>query len=310
MECGIGLCGHCQMGRYFVCRDGPVFSRARAGRACSSWRASDGAHGSAAAHGRRRQVRLLRRLPAGAARPGAAAARARHTLRASSSSARPAPAVRAGPYDVLLVEGSVSTPEHVEQIRELRAQDRAAGRPSGPAPRAAASRRCAAGRRTTASPPASIPRPGGDRARWPPPRPSPTTCVSTPSCAAAPSTAASCVELLTRRRHRSPAAAPRRGGLRGVQAAGRVCVVVARGEPCLGPITRTGCGAHLPGLRPWLLRLLRPARAGQRRGPGHGHGQRGLDDDDDRATARRLHRLDAARCAPRSPLRGGPPGFR
>jgi NAD(P)H-flavin reductase/formate hydrogenlyase subunit 6/NADH:ubiquinone oxidoreductase subunit I len=31
MECGIGLCGHCQMGRYFVCRDGPVFSRAELG---------------------------------------------------------------------------------------------------------------------------------------------------------------------------------------------------------------------------------------------------------------------------------------
>jgi NAD(P)H-flavin reductase len=26
MQCGIGLCGHCQMGPYFVCRDGPVFS--------------------------------------------------------------------------------------------------------------------------------------------------------------------------------------------------------------------------------------------------------------------------------------------
>jgi anaerobic sulfite reductase subunit B len=28
MECGIGLCGHCQVGRFFVCRDGPVFSMA------------------------------------------------------------------------------------------------------------------------------------------------------------------------------------------------------------------------------------------------------------------------------------------
>jgi len=26
MQCGIGLCGHCQMGPFFVCRDGPVFS--------------------------------------------------------------------------------------------------------------------------------------------------------------------------------------------------------------------------------------------------------------------------------------------
>ena len=31
MECGIGLCGHCQMGRFFVCRDGPVFTRAELG---------------------------------------------------------------------------------------------------------------------------------------------------------------------------------------------------------------------------------------------------------------------------------------
>ena len=25
MECGVGFCGHCQMGRFFVCKDGPVF---------------------------------------------------------------------------------------------------------------------------------------------------------------------------------------------------------------------------------------------------------------------------------------------
>jgi len=26
MQCGIGLCGHCQLGPYFVCKDGPVFA--------------------------------------------------------------------------------------------------------------------------------------------------------------------------------------------------------------------------------------------------------------------------------------------
>jgi NAD(P)H-flavin reductase len=26
MSCGMGLCGHCQMGPYFVCKDGPVFN--------------------------------------------------------------------------------------------------------------------------------------------------------------------------------------------------------------------------------------------------------------------------------------------
>jgi NAD(P)H-flavin reductase len=25
MQCGIGLCGHCQHGPHFVCKDGPVF---------------------------------------------------------------------------------------------------------------------------------------------------------------------------------------------------------------------------------------------------------------------------------------------
>jgi NAD(P)H-flavin reductase len=31
MDCGVGLCGHCQMGRFFVCRDGPVFALAELG---------------------------------------------------------------------------------------------------------------------------------------------------------------------------------------------------------------------------------------------------------------------------------------
>jgi NAD(P)H-flavin reductase len=31
MTCGVGLCGHCQLGPYFVCRDGPVFSVAELG---------------------------------------------------------------------------------------------------------------------------------------------------------------------------------------------------------------------------------------------------------------------------------------
>ena len=33
MTCGVGLCGHCQLGRFFVCRDGPVFSLAELGPA-------------------------------------------------------------------------------------------------------------------------------------------------------------------------------------------------------------------------------------------------------------------------------------
>ncbi len=32
MECGIGLCGHCQLGPYFLCKDGPVMSYDRVAR--------------------------------------------------------------------------------------------------------------------------------------------------------------------------------------------------------------------------------------------------------------------------------------
>jgi NAD(P)H-flavin reductase/formate hydrogenlyase subunit 6/NADH:ubiquinone oxidoreductase subunit I len=33
MACGVGLCGHCQLGKAFVCKDGPVFSLAELGDA-------------------------------------------------------------------------------------------------------------------------------------------------------------------------------------------------------------------------------------------------------------------------------------
>ena len=29
MKCAIGFCGHCQYGRYFICKDGPVFAYSR-----------------------------------------------------------------------------------------------------------------------------------------------------------------------------------------------------------------------------------------------------------------------------------------
>jgi NAD(P)H-flavin reductase len=25
MSCGLGKCGHCRLGKYYVCKDGPVF---------------------------------------------------------------------------------------------------------------------------------------------------------------------------------------------------------------------------------------------------------------------------------------------
>ena len=71
--------------------------------------------------------------------------------------------------------------------------------------------------------------------------------------------------------------------------AGRVCVVVASGEPCLGPVTRTGCGALCPAFARGCYACFGPREsanvAGLRRGlvsgrPDRGRGGRAL---------RRLH---------------------
>ena len=35
MKCGVGLCGHCQMGAEFLCRDGPVFAFSHVARMLS-----------------------------------------------------------------------------------------------------------------------------------------------------------------------------------------------------------------------------------------------------------------------------------
>ena len=32
MKCAVGLCGHCQYGPHFVCKDGPVFQYSRVER--------------------------------------------------------------------------------------------------------------------------------------------------------------------------------------------------------------------------------------------------------------------------------------
>ena len=74
MQCGVGHCGHCQLGPALICRDGPVFPLRRDG-------APDGGAGAVSARreaeARRLEVLVLRRLPADAARLRGRAARAR-----------------------------------------------------------------------------------------------------------------------------------------------------------------------------------------------------------------------------------------
>ena len=251
MKCAIGHCGHCMLGPAFVCKDGPVFRYDRiepfAGGAAAVRRAPAQARGV--------EVRLLRRLPAQHARPRGRAARLAgeveiaYFLEARRQTAR-------GPYDLSLVEGSVTTPEDAERIRARPAAVAAAGdhrrlRHRRRHPGAAQLRRrrgLHVGR---------LREPGVRVDARRPRRRSPTTCTSTSSSRAARSTSDQLLEVISAYlNERRPAIASHSVCME-CKRRGNVCVMVAHGTPCLGPVTHAGCGAICPVLRPRLLRLLR-----------------------------------------------------
>ena len=213
----------------------------------------------------------------------------------------------AGPYDVLLVEGSVSTPEQAEEMR------RAA--PPGEAPRH--HRRLRQLRRDPGAPqlvrPRRVPRAPSTptrstSSRSPRPRRCPSTSRSTLELHGCPISPEQLREVLVSRRRRPPPADPRRGGLPRVQAAGRRVRDGRAGHAVPRPGHPERLRRAVPDLRPRLLRLLRPARAGQRREP-RTHVRDGSD-----ARARTSAGCSRGSPAGRRPFRaviaeyGGPPG--
>ncbi|HSL15589.1 MAG TPA: oxidoreductase [Actinomycetota bacterium] len=153
--------------------------------------------------------------------------------------------VEPGPYDVTLIEGSISTPEQVEQVREIREQSMfliTIG--------ACATSGGVQALRNVADTDAFV------RTVYPTPAFVKTLERSTP------------VADIVRVDLQLTGCPVDRGQLLGVIASllrgalprlststvcaeckrrGFVCVLVAKGEPCLGPVTITGCGALCPG---------------------------------------------------------------
>ena len=238
MKCAVGLCGHCQFG--------PLSLPGRPGVPHDRVAALLGAgalmpHG-AQAEARRLEVRLVRRLPAHAARlRGRAAAVAGEVEIA---------------YFLEATRGTVAGPttSRWSRARSRRrttpsassrsGAHRARWSPSAPAPPPAASRRCATSRTSTSSSRSSTPRPPTSR-RSRRRRRSPPTCRSISSCRGCPIDKRQLLEVISAFLP-AQAAHPAHSVCIECKRRGNVCVMVAHGTPCLGPVTQAGCGAICP----------------------------------------------------------------
>ena len=152
--------------------------------------------------------------------------------------------LEAGPYDVTVVEGSITTPEDAKRIIEIRAQSRFL---------------MTIGACATAGGIQAL-RHWGNRDEWiaavyARPEYVVTLAESTPIAEHVPvdfelrgcpvdrdQLVATLLALADGRRPRTPS----HSVCLDCKRRGNVCVVVARGIPCLGPVTQSGCGALCP----------------------------------------------------------------
>jgi sulfhydrogenase subunit delta len=149
-----------------------------------------------------------------------------------------------GPYDLLLVEGSISSVEQAHHIRELRARCTllvtiGACATSGGIQ---ALRGWVAGDEVVAS---VYPRPE-EIASLATATPIADHVVVDAELRGCPIDGGQLLELLTALSMGRRPPLPDESVCATCKRLGRVCVVVAFGMPCLGPVTRTGCGALCP----------------------------------------------------------------
>ncbi len=156
-------------------------------------------------------------------------------------------AVIEGPYDLSLVEGSITTPQDAQRIREVRAQSRVL---------------VTIGACATAGGIQAL-RNFGDidefrRAVYARPEYIATLGTSTPIQAhvpvdfelrGCPISKEQLLEVLSAYLTARDPNVPTESVCIECKRRGNVCVLVAHGTPCLGPVTQTGCGAICPAYR-------------------------------------------------------------
>ena len=253
MRCAIGLCGHCQLGPAFVCRDGPVVP----------WDVAD----------QLLEVRELMSSPPTlavwkfASCDGcqlsvldledellalAGAVDIAYFLEATSATVE-------GPYDLSLVEGSITTAHDAERIREVRAQSR----------HLVTIGACATSGGIQALRNFADVRDFIDVVYATPEYVS-TLDTSTPisdhvavdfELHGCPINKRQLLEVLSAfLNERRPAIAAHSVCIE-CKRAGNVCVTVAHGTPCLGPVTHAGCGALCPAYHRGCYGCYGPAEA-------------------------------------------------
>ena len=150
-----------------------------------------------------------------------------------------------GPFDLVLIEGSVSTPEQLERVRQVRA---------------ATKRLVTIGACATAGGIQAL-RNGRDtsaflRVVYARPEYIDTLASSTPVSAhvkvdfelqGCPISKAQLLEVITAFLVGRKPGVSNESVCMECKRRGLVCVLVARNEPCLGPVTHAGCGALCPG---------------------------------------------------------------
>ena len=198
-----------------------------------------------------------------------------------------------GPFDLSLVEGSVTTPDDIERIRQVRAVSR---------------HLVTIGACATA---------GGVQALrnfadveeylsivYAQPEFITTLADSTPIAAhvpvdfelrGCPIDKRQLVEVLAAFLHGRRPEVPGHSVCVECKLRGNICVMVAHGTPCLGPVTHAGLRGAVPHVPPGLLRVLRPDGDAEHRRPGRRAGGRRRWRDRSRAAAADVQQLVASR---------------
>ena len=149
-----------------------------------------------------------------------------------------------GPYDISLVEGSITTPEDAARIQEVRAQSRllvtiGACATSGGIQALRNAADVAEYRSVVYAHPAYV----ETLARSTPVSDHVTVDLALPGC---PVDRGELLEVLAALVHGRKPRLRQEPVCTDCRRAGQVCVLVADGEPCLGPVTRGGCHALCP----------------------------------------------------------------